>query len=553
MKRFIALMMVLAMSLSLFAGCAKEEETTTAAPTTAATEATKATEAPTEAPKERVLRIDAMMNSGFPAPHTTSPKGAGYVPLQFIYDTLMWKDASGIIPLLAKSYDVSSDSKTYTFHLNEGVKFNDGTPFTAEDVKFTFDYFAKFPYSWVSTEKVKEVRVVDEVTVEIELSEVYVPFITDIAASVPMLPKHVFEKVEDPTTYTEMDALTGTGPMKLESYDPEAGVWVFVKNADYFYGEVQVDKMILSQYEDPKTALLNGDIDVAATTSFKQALSMEGEENITVLQGPSLWLSRILLNFDEPAFNELAVREAMVYAIDREAIVKKAYNGAGIAGTDGFMDPSSPYFNDKVVSRTYDEAKANELLDTVAKDTDGDGIREYKGKKMSYELLISEADEALAELLKAYFGAVGIELTAKATDDNTVKQLIQEGSFTICANGHGSFGGDPKYMANIATKTAGAAKITVQGGNRWKSDEYDQTMAASLSELDQAKREELVDKLQQLIADNVPTIPLYYKNNACAYNNSVYDGFFYTADGISSGIPYIYNKLVLVTGEWKAN
>lgn len=554
MKRFIALMMVLAMSLSLFAGCAKKEETTTAAPTTAATEATTAaTEAPTEAPKERVLRMDAMMNAGYPAPHTTSAKGAGYVTLQFIYDSLMWKNEDGVMPYLAKSYEVSNDSLVYTFHLNEGVKFNDGEAFTAEDVKFTFDYLAKFPYSWVSTEKVKEVRVIDDLTVEIELNEVYVPFITDIAATVPMMAKHVFENVEDPTTFTEPAAFTGTGPMMLESYDAEAGVWVFVKNPDYFYGEVQIDKLIMSQFKDPKTALLNGEIDVAATTSFKQALSMEGEENITVLQGPSLWLSRIYFNFDEPAFNEQAVREAMVYAIDREAILKKAYNSAGIAGMDGYMDPSSPYYNDKIVSRTYDEAKANELLDTVAKDTDGDGIREYKGKKMSYELLVSENDEALAELLKAYYGAAGIELTVKAADDNTVKQLIQEGNFTLCANGHGSFGGDPKYMANLATKTAGAAKITVQGGNRWKSDEYDKTMAASLSELDQTKRTELVHKLQEIIATEVPTIPLYYKNNASAFNNSVLDGFFYTPDGISNGIPYIYNKLVLVQGEWKAN
>ena len=289
MKRFIALMMVLAMSLSLFAGCAKEEApATTAAPATEAT--TAATEAPTEAPKERVLRMDAMMNAGYPAPHTTSAKGAGYVTLQFIYDSLMWKNEDGVMPYLAKSYEVSDDSLVYTFHLNEGVKFNDGEAFTAEDVKFTFDYLAKFPYSWVSTEKVKEVRVIDDLTVEIELNEVYVPFITDIAATVPMMAKHVFENVEDPTTFTEPAAFTGTGPMMLESYDAEAGVWVFVKNPDYFYGEVQIDKLIMSQFKDPKTALLNGEIDVAATTSFKQALSMEGEENITVLQGPSIWL-----------------------------------------------------------------------------------------------------------------------------------------------------------------------------------------------------------------------------------------------------------------------
>ena len=82
----------------------------------------------------------------------------------------------------------------------------------------------------------------------------------------------------------------------LESYDADTGVYVFVKNPDYFYGDVQIDRLILSPYDDPKTALLNGEIDAAATTSFKQALSMEGMENITVLQGQSLWVSRLYLD-----------------------------------------------------------------------------------------------------------------------------------------------------------------------------------------------------------------------------------------------------------------
>ena len=273
--------------------------------------------------------------------------------------------------------------------------------------------------------------------------------------------------------------------------------------------------------------------------AFRQMFGAEGYEVVAINDLTSPKMLAHLLKYDTMQGN-YANSHSVSYG---EAVL----NEDGSVKTDGYI-----VVDGKKIT-IYAVAKANELLDTVAKDSDGDGIREYNGKKMSYELLISETDEALAELLKAYYAEVGIELTVKAADDNTVKQLIQEGTFTICANGHGSFGGDPKYMANLATKTAGAAKITVQGGNRWKSDEYDQTMAASLSELDQAKREELVDKLQEIIAANVPTIPLYYKNNASAFNNSVLDGFFYTADGISNGIPYIYNKLVLVNGEWKAN
>ena len=190
------------------------------------------------------------------------------------------------------------------------------------------------------------------------------------------------------------------------------------------------------------------------------------------------------------------------------------------------------------------------LADAGAADSNGDGILEFQGKPMSYELMISANDEAMGEMLKAYLAAVGIELSVKAVDDNTVKQTYQEGNFQLIANGHGSFGGDPKYMAMLATNTAGAAKITVQGGNRWQSEEYDTTFAASLKELDQTKREALVDELQEIIAEDVPTLALYYKSNAAAFNNSVFDGFYYTKDGISSGIPYLYNKIILATGTW---
>jgi hypothetical protein len=166
--------------------------------------AEEATEAPAaeDAPRaERVLRMDGMSNSGYPSPFTASAKGAGYVVVQYIFDTLVWKDENGFFNYLAEDYDVSPDNLTYTFKLREGVLWNDGKPFTAEDVKFSFDYYALHPYSWVNTQKVKEARVVDELTVEIELKDVYVPFIADIASNLPIIPKHVYENVEDPTTF----------------------------------------------------------------------------------------------------------------------------------------------------------------------------------------------------------------------------------------------------------------------------------------------------------------------------------------------------------------
>ena len=166
-----------------------------------------ATEPPTddagstaEEPTERVLRMDAMANAGYPAPYLASSKGSGYAVVQYIFDTLVWKDDTGFINYLTESYSVSDDNKTYTFKLRPDVTFNDGEPFTAEDVKFTFDYMTEHPYSWVSTASIKETRVVDDLTVEVELNDVYVAFIADVASNLPILPKHVYENIDDPTT-----------------------------------------------------------------------------------------------------------------------------------------------------------------------------------------------------------------------------------------------------------------------------------------------------------------------------------------------------------------
>lgn len=263
---------------------AATEAAATAAATTAETSPAAETSTAAEENEERVLRMDAMSNCGMPSPFLSSPKGSGYVVVQYVFDTLVWKDADGYMNLLAEDYRVADDNKTYTFTLRDGITWHDGEAFTAEDVKFSFDYYAEHEYGWVSVKPVKEVRVLDDKTVEIELNDVYVPFIADIAASLPILPKHVYEKVEDPASYQEKDAFVGTGPMMVESYDTESGVYTYVKNPDYYFGEVNIDRLILSPYEDPKTALLNGEIDAATTTSYKQALSLKGTENINVLE-----------------------------------------------------------------------------------------------------------------------------------------------------------------------------------------------------------------------------------------------------------------------------
>lgn len=562
-KKVLAGFTAAAIAASMITGCGAGAKTETAVSTeaeTTAAEEKETTAAETvqdaEKSKERILTVSGNGDFGFPSVYTISPKGQGYMTLSYIFDTLMWKDESGLIPYLAEDCSVSEDGLTYTFQLRKGVSFTDGTPFTAEDVKFTFDYMKEHPYKWVSVSMVEEASVVDEHTVEIKLNKTYNPFLSDVAGSLPILPKHIWENVTEPETFTEPEAAISTGPFILENYDAAAGTYTFKANEDYFYGDLQIDKLVIANVSggDSKEALLSGEIDAAPNISYKAAMSLKDSPEYTVLEGPGLSVTRFYFNFDEEAMAVKEIRQAMYHAVNLDEIVEKAYGGAGYAGSAGHVQPGTPWYNPDVRQYAYDVETAKKMLSEAgAADSNGNGILEYNGEEMSYTLTFTENDEKLAELLVSYMKAVGIELVPQSADDATVKAAISEGNFELAFNTNGSFGGDPVFLSRFATVGAdGAPSVTGQGGKTWESEEYNKIYNESAVEQDDAKRHEQVNALQEIIAEELPCLTLYYKKAVAAYNNTVFDGFYYTPDGISIAVPFIMNKLVFVSGQWKA-
>ncbi|MFR3626917.1 MAG: ABC transporter substrate-binding protein [Lachnospiraceae bacterium] len=562
-KKVLAGFTAAAIAASMITGCGSGAKTETAAGTEAETTAAEEKETTaaetaqdTEKRKERILTVSGNGDFGFPSVYTISPKGQGYMTLSYIFDTLMWKDESGLIPYLAEDYSVSEDGLTYTFQLRKGVSFTDGTPFTAEDVKFTFDYMKEHPYKWVSVSMVEEASVVDEHTVEIRLNKTYNPFLSDVAGSLPILPKHIWENVTEPETFTEPEAAISTGPFILENYDSAAGTYTFKANEDYFYGDVQIDKLVIANVSggDSKEALLSGEIAAAPNISYKAAMSLKDSPEYTVLEGPGLSVTRLYFNFDEEAMAVKEIRQAMYHAVNLDEVVEKAYGGAGYPGSAGHVQPGTPWYNPDVRQYAYDVETAKKMLSEAgAADSNGDGILEYNGEEMSYTLTFTENDEKLAELLVSYMKAVGIELVPQSADDATVKAAISEGNFELAFNTNGSFGGDPVFLSRFATVGAdGAPSVTGQGGTTWESEEYNRIYNESAVEQDDAKRHQQVNELQEIIAEELPCLTLYYKKAVAAYNNTIFDGFYYTPDGISIAVPFIMNKLVFVSGQWKA-
>lgn len=504
--------------------------------------------------EERVITLDED-NLGYPSVYTVSSRGRGYLMMSFLFDTLTWKDENGVVPMLAKSWTVSPDNRVWTFSLVDNAKFADGKALTAEDVKFSFDYMLQHPHQWVSLNMIEEVKVLDTYELQIALKDAYAPFITDVAGNVPIMPMHIWKDVSEPEKFNTPEAVIGSGPFKLESYDKDAGTYVYIANKEYFMGEPVVDKLIFTAHSQPAMGLKNGELDASQRMKYGEAMAMKKEEGkFKVLEGPGLWVYRLYFNFDLPELNSREVRQAIYTAINREEIVEKVLKNGGTAGNPGHIHPDSEWYSKDVTQYGFDAAKASEMLDNAGfKDSDKNGVREYKGKEMAYEMLITEDKVNEAEMIKEYLKNIGIQVNVKAMDQKSVDTMIKEGKFQIALNGHGSFGGDPVLLARFISKDVklgSTPAVTAQGGKSWSNKEFDEIFVEQLKETDRQKRYDKVARLQQIISDELPTLTLYYRKITFAYNEEKLNGWFFTKDGVAIAVPTTQNKLVYINGKW---
>jgi peptide/nickel transport system substrate-binding protein len=186
--------------------------------------------------------------------------------MSLIFDTLIWKDENGFVPALAESWEYLADEKAYVFHLRDKVTWNDKEPFSAQDVAFTIDYIQDHPYQWVDSSTIESAEVFDDRTVKITLTEEYAPFLDQVAGTLPILPEHIYDGVSNPASFTDSEALTGTGPFMLKSYDKAQGSYLYEANEDYYQGAPRTKqiKLIKVSQEMASASLEKGDVDAAA-------------------------------------------------------------------------------------------------------------------------------------------------------------------------------------------------------------------------------------------------------------------------------------------------
>ncbi|MBP1154882.1 MULTISPECIES: ABC transporter substrate-binding protein [unclassified Paenibacillus] len=326
------------------------------------------------------LRLAWTSDAGFPSPFAFSSRGpAGYLRVSYLYDTLTWKDQQGIIPWLAQSWETSDNGRTYTVHLREGVKWQDGKELTASDVKFTFAYLSQHGFAWGDTSMIDDVEVKNNTTVVFHLNKLFSPFVEEVMGVIPIIPEYIWANVKDPKSFRGEGAAVGTGPYILKSYNQESGQHLFTANADYFKGKPVVEEISFITANNTVLSLKNKDIDAVLSNNYKDVQELKKAGYQVMESNPHGSIVRMVFNLDHPLLGLKDLRHAITYALDRAAIAEKVLGGNGAVGNAGVIPPGSPWYNPNVRAYDYHLEKANGILDSLGfEDRNQDGIRETR-------------------------------------------------------------------------------------------------------------------------------------------------------------------------------
>lgn len=486
---------------------------------------------------DTITIADSTGDWGFPSPYGAYSRGPGYIRMSFIFDTLVWKDDKGIVSALADNWNYLPDEKAYVFNLKKGVTWNDGQPFSAKDVAFTFQYIKDHPYQSVDGSIVDKAEALNDTTVKVTLKKEYSPFLDQVAGTLPILPEHIYKDVSDPMNFTDSKALTGTGPFKLVNYDKAQGTYLYQANENYYQGTPKVKQLKFVKVSDQMVAaaLKKGDVD-AATVQGDMVDDLK-KSGFTVIEGTHDWVAKLMINHKKAPLSDQKLRQALAYAIDRQALVDTAQRGYGLAGSPGLYASDNPWYDPKEEQYTYDPAKAGKLLEEIGYVKDG----QYYSKNntpLELEMLVTSSNEQAGEMIKQQLDKAGIKIDLRSVDAKTLDSLVGGWKFDLALSGHGGLGADPAILKSM---------IIGQGFNsaRYTADQkLDDLLNQEVSEMNPEKRKDLVDLVQEAYALDMPALPLYYTNSYWASNNKV--SFYFTYGGVGGGVPIALNKMALV-------
>jgi peptide/nickel transport system substrate-binding protein len=439
-----------------------------------------------------------------------------------IHDALyLVNDQYELEPVLAESYEPSADGKTYTFKLRQGVTFHNGDAFTSADVKYTYDWIkdpANGSTRQSTMELVESVEVPDDVTVVVNLTAADATFMVNTATVLIYPAKYHAEQGEDAYSGSPI----GTGAFKLDG-----GEWipaqrtVLVANEDYFRGRPNFDQFqidIVPEANGRWAALDTGTADssIWGLNAEDNTLLIESG-NFTVYQVLNNAVNHFVLNNERPALADLKVRQALLMATDRQAFIDDVFLGQAVMATSNLSPNVAKFYNPDVQLYEYDPDGAKALLDEAGWVAGDDGIRAKDGEKLAFTLAIIQGDTARrpeAEIAQQWFKDLGVDMQLEEVTD-AVDGMI-EGKYDAALFNWVYGGGSGEPDARDTLSSTGANNFS-----HFKNEEMDQLLLDGVLELDESKRIVIYNRVQEIVAENVPFLYFLHPQGYSFWANSI--------------------------------
>ncbi|MEI7673024.1 MAG: peptide-binding protein [Deltaproteobacteria bacterium] len=419
-----------------------------------------------------------------------------------------------IVGDLAESWDVSKDGLVITFHLRKGVRWHDGTPFTAADVLYTYQVTVdpKTPTAYAGDFlKVKKVEVLDDWTFRVTYDKPFAPAL--MSWSVGILPKHLLAG-KDITTSPLGRRPIGTGPYKFKEWVTGQKI-VLVSNPDYFEGRPYIDGSILRIIPDTATMFLelraNG-IDRMGLTPLQFTRQTENNifrENFNKYRYLSFAYTYMGYNLKNPLFADKRVRQAIAHAVNRVEMIDGVLLGLGKPAT-GPYKPGTWAYNPNVRDYPFDPAKAKALLAEAGwKDVNGDGVLEKDGRPFAFEIITNQGNEIRAkcsEIIQRRLAEVGIQVKIRVVEWAAfVKDFINKRKFDATILGW-SIPMEPDLYDVWHSSKTGPEELNFIS---YKNAEVDALIEKGRETFDQSVRKQCYDRIQEILAEEQPYLFLY--------------------------------------------
>lgn len=459
---------------------------------------------------------------GYPSPYSHYSRGPGVYKMRLVFDSLLDRGEKGLIPWLAEKGSLSSDGRSYTFTIRKCMKWHDGKLLTADDVKFSFEYFSIHPpasdeLSATGKSIIKDCRIIDEDNVRITVTAPDATVLSKLG-NVRIIPKHIWENVKDPKKFNSPLSAIGSGPFKLTGYSREEGAYRFEAFSDYAGPKPAVDVIRFIPVSDNVLAFEKGEIDLTSVSPDILA-RYENNSDYKIIRNPAFWGYRLIFNMKRrPELKEKSLRQAFAHSINRKELVEKVARGAAVEGSPGYLPVDHVWYNSGVKNYEFNHDKSRELL---------------KGRKFRFTLLTGNSrDEVrIAELLKISLANAGIDINVKSIDVKTRDAAVRNGDYDIAINGHGGWGVDADMIRRVYSTASGydmsPSSDAIPG---YSNGEINRLASMQLKEMNEDKRRDIVFRLQELIAEEVPQIPLYNTKGYTVFRHKKYSGWRYMSD-----------------------